>query len=227
MGDHRTLKLLKGRVCGDAVEASEGVAASGVFSQNEGRLVCGQFSCVDRFSATPPCEDSLSRYPQIAHPIHYSIRGAYIALPVPLHNREHDSTRLPAFAPTHREQVHGVAPKENVRSYELNARAHQGQGQHISQTRIKRNLRFFCHGFLPFSQLLLGSLNGSCSRNFSMLGCTENVATAITLREYWSLASCEAFSSEERPFRHDHHMWSYTERGLSCLICDSFPVTSC
>src|SRR5258708_3009215 len=195
MGDHRTLKLLKGRVCGDAVEASEGVAAPGFFSQNEGRLVCGQFYCVDRFRTTPTSEGGLSRCPQIAHPIHDSIRGAYIALRVPLHNREHDSTRLPAFAPTHREQVHGVAPKENVRSYELNARAHQGQGQNISQTRIKRNLRFFCHGFLPFSQLLLGSLNASCSINFTMLGCTENVATAITLREYWSVVSCLSIQS--------------------------------
>jgi len=35
-------------------------------------------------------------------------------------------------------------------------------------------------------QLLLGSLNASCSRNFTMLGCTENVAIARTLREYWS-----------------------------------------
>src|SRR6202521_5687634 len=148
MGDHSTLKLLKRRVCGDAVEASEGVAAPGFFSQDEGRLVFWQLYRVDRFSATPTCEDSLSRNPQIAHPIHYSIRGAYIALPVPLHNREHDSMRQPAFAPTHCEQVHGVAPKENVRSYELNARAHQGQGQNISQTRIKRNLRFFCHMFL-------------------------------------------------------------------------------
>src|ERR1700680_4742837 len=154
MGEHRTLELLKRRGCGDAVEASEGVAAPGFFSQNEGRLVFGQFSCVDRFSATPTCEDSLSRCPQIAHPIHYSIRGAYIALPVPLHNREHDSTRQPACAPTDREQVHRVVPKENERTYELNARAHQAQGQNISQTRIQRNLRFFCHGSFPFSSCI-------------------------------------------------------------------------
>src|SRR5438132_10768463 len=115
MAEHRTLKILKGRVCGDAIVASEGVAVLDFFSQNEGRLAFGQFSYVDRFRTTPTREDGLSRCPQIAHPIHYSIRGAHIALPIPLNNREHDSTRLPAFAPTHREQVHGVVPKENER----------------------------------------------------------------------------------------------------------------
>src|ERR1700694_6110061 len=83
MGEHRALKLLKRRVRGDAIEAPEGIAALNFFLQNEGRLACGQFSCVDRFRTTPAREDSLSRGPQMAHPIHYSIRGAYIALPIP------------------------------------------------------------------------------------------------------------------------------------------------
>src|SRR2546425_8449650 len=108
MGEHRTLKLLQGRVCGDAIVASEGVAALDIFSQHEGRLALRQFSNVDRFSTTPTREDGLSRCAQIAHPIHDSIHGAHIALPIVLPNRYRDSTRQPAVAPTHREQVHGV-----------------------------------------------------------------------------------------------------------------------
>src|SRR6266480_948870 len=133
MADRRTLELLKGRVRSDPKVASEGVALD-ICSQNEGRLVCGQFSCRDRFRTTPTREDGLSRCPQIAHPIHYSIRGGQIALPIALKKHYRDRTRLPAFAPTHREQVHGVVPK----SYELDARAQQGQCQNISQTYIHR-----------------------------------------------------------------------------------------
>src|SRR6266446_3681344 len=110
MGEHRTLKLLQGRVCGDAIVASEGVAALDIFSQHEGRLALRQFSNVDRFSTTPTREDGLSRCSQIAHPIHYSIHGAHIALPIALPNRYRDRTRQSAFAPTHCEQVHGVIP---------------------------------------------------------------------------------------------------------------------
>src|SRR6266699_4544043 len=144
MGEHRTLKLLKGRVCGDTIVASEGVAALDIFSQNEGRLAFAQFSYVDRFRTTPTCEDGLSRCPQIAHPIHYSKHRAHIALPIVLPNRYRDRTRLPAFAPTHREQVHGVIPS----SFELDARSQQGHGQHICCPHKQRGLICFCHCFL-------------------------------------------------------------------------------
>jgi len=99
MGEHRTLKFLKGRVCGDAIGASEGVAALDIFSQNEGRLALRQFSYGDRFSTTLTCEDGLSRCPQIAHPIHYSIHGAHIALPIALNNRERDRRGSPLLRP--------------------------------------------------------------------------------------------------------------------------------
>src|SRR5437588_9260992 len=85
MSDGRTLKLLKGRVRGDAKVASESVTLD-ICSQNEGRLAFGQFSCADRFRTTPTREDGLSCCPQIAYPIHYSIRGGHIALPILLKN---------------------------------------------------------------------------------------------------------------------------------------------
>src|SRR6266567_8229562 len=117
MAHRRTLKLLKGRFRGDAKVTTEGVTALDFFLQNEGRLAFGQFYCVDRFRTTPTREGGLSRCPQIAHPSHDSKRGAQIALPIALNDRYRDRARLPAFAPTHREQVHGVVPK----SYELEA----------------------------------------------------------------------------------------------------------
>src|SRR2546429_8776728 len=123
MGEHRMLKLLKGRVCGDAIVASEGITTLDIFSQHKGRLALRQFSDVDRLRTPPTREDGLSRYPQIAHPIHDSKHGAHIALPIVLPNRYRDRTWLPAFAPTHREQVHGVIPS----SFELDARAQQVQ----------------------------------------------------------------------------------------------------
>src|SRR6266566_9890669 len=143
MADRRTLELLKGRVRGDAKVASEGVALD-ICSQNEGRLVCGQFSCRDRFSTTPTREDGLSRYPQIAHPIHDTIRGGQIALPILLKNHDRVRTWLTACAPTHREQVHRVVPGSD----QLDARAQQGRGQHISHTDKPRGLLCFCHSFL-------------------------------------------------------------------------------
>src|SRR6266699_2525041 len=146
MADRGTLKLLKGRVRGDAKVASKGVATLDIFSQNEGRLLGRQFSCVDRFSTTPTREDGLSRRSQIAYPIHDPIRGSQIALPILLNNHYRDRTRQPAFAPTHREQVHGVVPG----SYELEARTQQGCCQNISYTHKQRDLRCFCHIFFPF-----------------------------------------------------------------------------
>src|SRR5947209_1268036 len=146
MGEHHTLKLLKGRVCGDTIVASEGVAALDILLQNEGRLALRQFSDIDRFRTTPTREDGLSCCPQIAHPINYSKHGAHIALPIVLPNRYRDRTRLPAFAPTYREQVHGVIPS----SFELDARTQQGRCQNISRAYKQRGLIFFCHCFLPF-----------------------------------------------------------------------------
>ena len=87
MADRGTLKLLKGRVRGDAKGASEGVATLDIFSHNEGCLAFGQFSYCDRFRTTPTREDGLSRCPQIAHPIPYSKRSAQIALPILLNDR--------------------------------------------------------------------------------------------------------------------------------------------
>src|SRR6266567_8212041 len=110
MAHRRTLKLLKGRFRGDAKVTTEGVTALDFFLQNESRLAFGQFYYVVRFRTTPTREGGLSRCPQIAHPIHDSKHGAHIALPIVLPNRYRDRTRLPAFAPTHREQVHGVIP---------------------------------------------------------------------------------------------------------------------
>src|SRR5579859_244697 len=146
MGEHCTLKVLKGRFCGDAKVASEGVATLDIFSQNEGRLALRQFSCGDCFRTTPTCEGGLSRCSQIAHPSHDSKHGAHIALPIALPNRYRECTRLPACAPTHREQVHGVIPS----SFELDARTQQGHGQHICCPHKQRGLIFFCHCF-PFA----------------------------------------------------------------------------
>src|SRR5205085_11406479 len=101
------------------------------------------------FRTTPTGENGLSRCPQSAHPIHYSKHGAHIALPIVLPKRYRDRTRLPTFAPTHREQVHGVIPS----SFELNARAQQGRCHHICCTNRHRGLIYFCHIFL----LLLSS----------------------------------------------------------------------
>src|SRR6266702_4704588 len=111
MGEHRTLKCLKWRVCGDAVVASERVTVLDICLQHEGRLISGQFPDVTRFRTTPTREDGLSRCSQIAHPIHDSIHGAYIALPIAFNSHYRDRTWLPAFAPTHGEQVHGVVPR--------------------------------------------------------------------------------------------------------------------
>src|SRR5207245_6270312 len=127
MADRRTLELLKGRVRSDAKVASEGVALD-ICSQNEGRLVCGQFSCRDRFSTTPTREDGLSRCPQIAHPIHDTIRGGQIALPILLKNHDRVRMWLTAFATTHSEQVHGVCPGY----YTLVSCTLQGIGRSIS-----------------------------------------------------------------------------------------------
>lgn len=64
-------------------------------------------------------EDGLSRSPQIVHPIHDSRRGGgQMALPIALNEHDWDSTRLPAFAPTYREQVCQVTSQ----SYQLDAR---------------------------------------------------------------------------------------------------------
>src|SRR5437588_10305037 len=108
MVERSTLKILKGRFCGDLIVASKGVASLDIFLQNEGRLACGQFSCVDRFSTTPTREDGLSRCSQIAYPVHDSIRGIHIAHPILLNNHYRDSTRMPAFEPTHLMLIHVV-----------------------------------------------------------------------------------------------------------------------
>src|SRR6266581_7076675 len=115
MADHRTLKLLKGRVRSDLIVARKGVATLDILLQNEGRLAFRQFSCVDCFRPTPTREDGLSRCPQIAHPIHDSKRGGQIALPIALNKHDWDRTRLPAFAPMYHEQVCRVTSQ----SYQL------------------------------------------------------------------------------------------------------------
>src|SRR5436309_15460221 len=102
MVERSTLKILKGRFCGDLIVASKGVASLDIILQNEGRLACGQCSCVNRFSTTPTREDGLSRVSQIAYPVHDSIRLSQIAHPIPMNNHHRISTRQPAYTPTHR-----------------------------------------------------------------------------------------------------------------------------
>src|SRR5438270_13211465 len=78
------------------------------FPYHDGRLACRQFLRGNRFRTMPPCKDGLTRCPQIAHPIHDSEWGPYIAHATMLNNRERNSTWLSTFASAHREKVHRV-----------------------------------------------------------------------------------------------------------------------
>src|SRR5579859_1046577 len=147
MDDRLPLKILKGRVCGNLKEVRNGVAALDKISQNEGCLLCGRFSSVDRFGTTPTREGGLSGCPQVAHPIHHPIRGEDITLPVALNNRYRGAARQSTFAPAHREQVHrGIAG-----SCQLDAHARQGRCQNICYPHKARNWRCFCHIFPSFA----------------------------------------------------------------------------
>src|SRR5436305_15075001 len=159
MAEHRTLKLLKRRVHGDAKGASEGVAAPGFFLQKEGCLPLRQFSCLDRFRATPTREGGLSCCPQIAHPIHYSKRGTHIALAIVRKYGDRDGTWLPAFAPTHGEQIHRVVSNDETRSYQWQARTQQGGNHHICHTHKPGSLVGFCHIFLLILSLMAETLD--------------------------------------------------------------------
>src|SRR5579859_3134468 len=158
MGEYGALKLLRRRVYGDAIGSNEGISGLDLFLQNDSRFAGGQFSGADCFRTATAREDSLSRSPQIAHPIHYSKGGTYIALPVPCDNRYRDSTRKTAFAPAYREQIHGVAPNYETWSYERKACAQQGYSHNICHANIHRGFICFCHYFLCLFSMTLTNL---------------------------------------------------------------------
>jgi len=86
-----------------------------------------------------------------------------------------------ALASSQAKACHRLTPSQRARGRSFDLTAPIGPKRHIFGEQV--------------SQLLLGSLNASCSINFTMLGCTENVATARTLREYWSVTSCWSMQS--------------------------------
>ncbi len=112
-----------------------------------GRLIARQLCRLHLLLAPPAREDSLSRRPQVAHPIHDPERRDEIALPILLDNHDRSGARLPALASAHGEQVH-----RSPKSAQLDARAQQSRREQISQTHKRRDVscccRCGCHGFL-------------------------------------------------------------------------------
>src|SRR6185437_3485006 len=110
------LELLQRGVRVDAKEADERIASNSLVAQDEGRLAGRQLARADPLGAASTGKHRLARYPQIAYPVHDAIGGRDVALPVALDGRYQHRARLPALAPTHRQQVHRIVAKEDART---------------------------------------------------------------------------------------------------------------